>query len=175
MKREHSSAFFELRGVPDHKNNCIFCVASYQIVDLKKKLSHGDNFPGPNGKKIDLVTFAPVYSTFAKKCIFRGPGSMDFHENPLISPAVLPKSMDFKGKSRPGQSPGKGNPLKIPENPPEAFGISGKSWKSSRILENSRGIPARASPEAPKSPESPECAGDPKKRFKNDFFETYKQ
>ena len=127
MKREHSSAFFGLCGVPDHKNNCIFCVACYQIFDLKKKLSRGDKFPHPNGKKIDLHTFAAVYSTLAKKCIFGGPGSMDFLENPLISPAVLPKSMDFKGKSRPGQSPGKGNPLKIPENRSEASGISGKS------------------------------------------------
>ena len=38
VKREHSSAFFELCGVPDHKNNCIFCITSYQIFDLKKKL-----------------------------------------------------------------------------------------------------------------------------------------
>ena len=100
---------------------------------------------------------------------------MDFHENPLISPAVLPKSMDFKGKSRPGQSPGKGNPLEIPENPSEASGISGKSRKSSRILGNSREIPARASPEAPKSPESPEFAGAPKNGSRTIFFETYKQ
>ena len=90
----------------------------------------------------------------------------------------LTKSKKIKEKSGPGHCPGKRNPLKISENPSEASGISGKSRKSSKIFENPRefsGIPARASPEAPKSPESPEFAGAPKKWFKNDFFETYKQ
>ena len=36
------------------------------------------------------------------------------------------KSKKIKGKSCPGQSPGKGNPLEIPENLSEASRISGR-------------------------------------------------
>ena len=37
------------------------------------------------------------------------------------------KSKKIKGKPPPEQTPGKGNPLKIPENPSGSSGISGKS------------------------------------------------
>ena len=82
--------------------------------------------------------------------------------------------MHSKGKSRAGQSPGKENPLKIPEILPKPPG----SLENLENLENSRkssGDPGSGVAGGIEISGISRIRQGSKKRFQNDFFETYKR